>query len=242
MIRQRATPDSAILAGFESLGDNCELAAVQRLHGVEPLDLFRWSSTSVEMLVDALDHDLEGLDDPAMLSLDITPALPGRDREHVLRHRRFSNYSHTFARADKVDSKIILEREVKRLTLLRRKFLFDVGRGRRTYVFRTTGATDAQADQLLSALRRRAPTNRLLVVRQASAAAPAGQVFARNDGWLDGRLTHLAPEDDGFLADVDGWRELLHTAHTLIASHGRPYRNTASATDRDPALSTSQAA
>jgi hypothetical protein len=202
-----------MLGQFESLGDNCEFASLQKAYGVNTAAMFRWSDTSVDMLVEALGNDLAGGDDIANLEV-----LPEHDGEYLLHHRLYRSTSHTFAMVSRDDPALVLKREQRRLILLRRKFLEDVRAGRRTYVFRSLNPVSPdQAGALNEALRRKGP-NRLLWVRQAASPDRAGRVTQSRDGLLTADIAVLAPYSDGIRFSSRAWLPALRRAQALIAA------------------------
>lgn len=200
-----------MLGQFESLGDNCEFASLQKAYGVNTPAMFRWSDTSVAMLIEALGDDLAGGDDIANLEVR-----PEHDGEYLLHHRLYRSTSHTFALVDRDDPALVLKREQRRLVMLRRKFLEDLRDGRRTYVFRSVNPVSAdEAGALNEALRRKGP-NRLLWVRQASHPGAAGRVSRSRDGLLTAEIAALAPYDRGTSFSTRAWLPVLRQAQALI--------------------------
>ncbi len=200
-----------LLGQFESLGDNCEFASLQKAFGVNTAAMFRWSDTSVAMLIEALGNDLAGGDDIANLSVE-----PEHDGEYLLHHRLYRSTSHTFAMVGRDDPAQVLKREHRRLIMLRRKFLEDVRAGRRTYVFRSLRPVSPdEAGALNEALRRKGP-NRLLWVRQASDPGAAGRVTRSRDGLLTADIASLAPYEDGIRFSSRHWLPVLRRAQALI--------------------------
>jgi hypothetical protein len=144
---------------FESIGDNCEVAAFQRGVGADQLAFFRWSSTTVDTLLMALDEDLAGGVDRSALKLDVARDGEG-GAEYIVVNERYGTQAHAFAREGEIDPERLVEREHRRLTLLRRKFLEDLQVGRRIYVFRSDRPTPSAKIEALAAALRRPRTGR----------------------------------------------------------------------------------
>ena len=53
-----------IMMQFMSLGQNCEFGFAQRAFGAEPMDLLRWASTPLPVLLDLLRNRFAGIGDP----------------------------------------------------------------------------------------------------------------------------------------------------------------------------------
>ncbi|MGC1301567.1 MAG: hypothetical protein WA840_04250 [Caulobacteraceae bacterium] len=201
-----------LLSQFESLGDNCEFANFQKSAGVDQPGLFKWMDTSVPGLVATLANELAGVDDIANLELKAA-----HDGEYLLHHRLFGSASHTFARVASDDPGKVLQREHRRLIMLRRKFLEDVHAARRTYVFRSLRpVTQCEASSLLAALRRKGP-NTLLWVRPALEPIHVGRVQRMNDGLLVADIDSLATYENGMTWTSQHWLPILDKARALAA-------------------------
>jgi hypothetical protein len=204
-----------LLNRFESLGDNCEFANFQKSAGVELPGLFKWMDTSVGGLIATLDDDLAGADDLANLRLH-----EAHDGEYLLHHRLYASDSHTFARIGVEDPAKVLQREHRRLVMLKRKFREDVAAGRRTYVFRSLRpVSEGEASALLAALRRKGP-NTLLWVRQTGTPDHVARVERRGDGLLVADIDALATYENGMTWTSRHWLSILQKACALVDASG----------------------
>jgi len=215
VFQYRNAANIRLLSQFESLGDNCEFASLQKSCGVDLPGIFKWMGTSVSSLVETLDNDLAGADDIANLRLEVHPG----NAEHILYHRLYEANSHTFALVGSDEPEKILQRQHRRLILLKRKFLEDVREGRRIYVFRSLRpVSEDEAHTLHEALGRKGP-NTLLWVRPASTAGQVGLVARRADGLLVADIDALAAYETGMTVASRQWAPILRKARALAHAH-----------------------
>lgn len=206
-----ATPGE-ILDGFESLGDNCEFGIAQRLCGIEPLALLRFTATALPALIDGLLHEFEGLGDPAAIDLD----LRGDKREYILTQQRYNLTYHTFIYEDQMKPDRVRHRESQKLKLLCRRMLDDLRTGRRIYVIKQNdGLADDDVIMLHLLLNEFGP-NRLLHVAQADAAHPAGTVALMLPGLARGYIERFAPYDNAAQISLESWVELCRVARHCL--------------------------
>jgi hypothetical protein len=211
-------PPTSLLDRFESLGDVCELAGLQRANGIERAALFNWRATTIPMLVKALDSNLEGVDriDNLRLKLAATPGAPRR-REYMLFNEALGAYSHTFVREGQIEPEDLIKREHRELTMLKRKFLSDVAAARRIYVFRSRNpVTITEATSLAVALRRKSPDNILLWVSEARDVASSGAVTPISAGLMHGEIDALATYEEGMTCRTSHWPLLLSNALACV--------------------------
>jgi tetratricopeptide (TPR) repeat protein len=219
----RALPDQAgqsedarlqkIFADFESLGDTCEFAILQREFGLEPLGLLRWTAISLQNLIGGLDADFAGVGDPQQTILEVSPK-----GEYRTRDSRFGLEMHTFINANTVSREQLFPKLCKRLGFLRRKLLEDLAESRRIFLYKSqTLCQDKDALALLRALRRHGD-NRLLVVQEA------------NDQYSPHTLRTLEPRClMGYIESfrvshpfIPGWQSLCEPAHALLIAPHMP--------------------
>ncbi|HVH82471.1 MAG TPA: hypothetical protein VM782_23955, partial [Stellaceae bacterium] len=81
---------SALMMGFESLGENCEFGLVQRRCGAEPLGLFRFASAPLPKLMAGLEARFEGMADPENLMVQLSDA----GTEYMVEDQRFGFLYH----------------------------------------------------------------------------------------------------------------------------------------------------
>jgi len=110
---------------FESLGENCEFGLVQRRCGADPLGLFRFGSTPIEKLLEALEARLEGLGAPGRISIELS----ANGREYMVNDHQFGLPYHAWVLAGEMTPDQVLQREMRRLPLLIRKLIEDLSNG-----------------------------------------------------------------------------------------------------------------
>ncbi len=166
----RAASDKAMLMGLQSLGENCELALVQRFGGADPFGLFRWAATPLPNLLAALDARFEGLGTAENLAVELDTA-----SEFQVLDRRFGFKNHSFAfHSDGATRKSILMREMVRLPYLARLMIRDLEAARKLFCFHDAGQSGREKiEGLAAALGRYAP-NWLLWVRPAQGPEQVG--------------------------------------------------------------------
>lgn len=196
-----------IVGGFSSLGDNCEFGLVQRICGVEPLGLFRFSRTELAPLIAALDADFEDYGGPGDLELyaSLKDRLSCRSRLYGF------DYLVSDASADQ-DAGKLLGRETAKVGFLKRKLLEDLSEDGRVFVRKaSTEETDADARRLLQALRRHGRST-LLHVRQGHTVSAT----AVGDGLIHATLPHLAPVEAAYDIDLESWLDLCARTYRLV--------------------------
>jgi hypothetical protein len=204
-------PAGEALARFESLGDNCEFGIVQRLTGIEPFDLLRFTAIPLVSLVHGLLRDFDGLGDPQNIKFDLL----SERREYILTETRYNFAYHTFVYADEMPEERARQREAQKLALSRRRMLDGLRAARRIYVIKcNSGLADEDMISLFLLLRRFGP-NRLLFVTPPFWGRGAGSVELILPGLARGSLG-LAPYDDATKASVPYWVELCGRASALL--------------------------
>jgi hypothetical protein len=217
LARQALAKPSAhaeLLDRFESLGDNCEFASLQKRHGVDQPSFFRWRGLSISQLVTAVASELEGADRLDRLSLARGETIHDGTAEYYLVHSQYG-YSHTFAMTGAIEPEILLQREYRRMVLLRRKFLDDLRNGRRTYVFRSLASVaDQEVEALWSALRGKGARG-LLWVRLAGPGEVAGRVWRSAGGVTIAIIDQLSGVGEGMEARSPLWFPILRQAEAI---------------------------
>jgi len=210
-----ARPETAIMAAFENLGQNCDLAIAQRHYGVEmPLTLLRWAGTRHDRLLAGLRNGFKGLGDPA---LTVAKWDKGDYRlcTPYLTFHTFDNQPH-----DDDSRQQMLALGCSTLRLLRRKLLHDIAAARRIFVFQTTDSAFGPADmhRLHAAIRGIGPAA-LLCVTPRRPEQPDPGVTRLDDGLYAGTLARLVIPDGAQPRAMEGWLALC--ADTL-ALHRTP--------------------
>jgi hypothetical protein len=186
----------ALVGRFHSLGDNCEFGFVQRQFAAEPIDLFRFSGSSIAGLNEALSSRLEGFAELNNLSLEFEGHY---ERGHPQIMTIVPVYGFKFHGGDIPLHTIFEDMKVlqwKRLNLLARKLFEDLEDADRIFVHKSH-ATRAEVDQLVSILRGFGP-NRVLWVTLAEPGKPPGTVEPIYEGLMRGYIERFAtPEAIG---------------------------------------------
>lgn len=215
---ERPSPkDTATLLDcFESIGDSCEFATLQQIAGVTTPGIFKWSAVPLPRLAELIDTRLEGVDDPVNFRLRIEARGNGRD-EYMLDHAALQSPTHTFAIADETAEEHLFAREVRRHTILRRKFLEDAAVGRRIFVYRSLAPRPLEeVARVHRALCRLGP-NRLLFVRPPGDGLAAGDIALLDDGFAWAALDRLAVYEASTAIRSEMWPDLLRSAHDRLS-------------------------
>jgi tetratricopeptide (TPR) repeat protein len=200
----------SLMLAFESLGDNCELGLVQRHFGAEPLGLLRWSGLGPGELTRALKARFAGVGEP-----ENTILLVGGG-EYITRDRNYRMTMHTFIRLHEAARDEIFPKLCNRLQLLRRKLLEHLAEGHKILVYKyVEGLRDEHIAQIVAVLEEVGPT-RILFVRPADAAAPAGSCRLLAPGVALGHISRFGFAGAGWDIDFRGWLSLCEQAATLL--------------------------
>jgi hypothetical protein len=213
-----------MIAGFESLGDNCEFGLVQRHVGAEPLGLLRFAGMSVPVphrchgLAAALEAGFEGLGDPDTIEVKVMGS--GGIREYVVAETRYGLTFHTFVAEAAMSADEVRRREVRRLGFLRRKLIEDLTATAKIWVWKSNDPVPrAQVDAQVAALRRYGP-NTLLWVTPAATPDLAGTVERLGDGLLHGQVERFADYENVTGLAVASWISVCKQA--LALTRGTP--------------------
>ncbi len=207
----RATADKTILMGLQSLGENCELALVQRFGGAEPFGLFRWAATPLPNLLAALDARFEGLGTAENLAIELDTA-----SEFQVLDRRFGFKNHSFAfHTDGATRESILMREMVRLPYLARLMIRDLESARKLFCFHDAGQSGRERiERLAAALGRYAP-NWLLWVRSAQRPEQVGTAERVGERLIEGYIDQFQPLNNVQTPSVGAWMGVVRAAHGI---------------------------
>jgi len=219
---------------FESLGENCEFGLVQRRCGADPLGLFRFGSTPIEKLLEALEARLEGLGAPGRISIELS----ANGREYMVNDHQFGLPYHAWVLAGEMTPDQVLQREMRRLPLLIRKLIEDLSNGAKIFVCHgmDKGLPDADVQRLTEVARGYGP-NTVLWVGLADEAHPPGTVEWAGPDLLKGYIDRFAPGDDAHEFSLAGWVAICREAHRLWQQRKDQHRVAATAaavTDSTP--------
>jgi hypothetical protein len=178
--------DATLMASFCSLGGNCEFGAAQRAYGAEPIDLFRWASTLMPVLLDLLGQRFEGIGE------DLEVFLTGPGGEYMVRNKRYRFNWHAWVRDGETTPERLLARERARLPRLA-EFLVDaMTEGRRIFVrVPDNHVSEYGLGALVRSMRKYGPTTLFFVARADVNHLP-GTVVRVSDGLMRGYIDHFA--------------------------------------------------
>jgi hypothetical protein len=219
-IETRQKPLKELYDQFESLGDVCEFAGLQRANGVERSALFNWRATSVPLLIKAIESKLDGVDKIENLRIELSANPRRRRQEYFLHNEVFGTQSHTFVHEAQSDAETVLKREHRNLILLKRKFLEDIYTARRIYVYRTCEHLEPDDIKVLSRTLRSFGDNCLLWVSLADERRQVGAIERIAPGLVHGRIDALALPENGMEARSARWPALLRNALRCFEESG----------------------
>lgn len=208
-------PSSELLRRFESLGQNCELGLVQRRVGAEPLGLFRWSSTHVASIIQALVNNFEELGEADNIVVELPQTETGSYREYMVREKKYGLYYHTWLYEGQVDPNVLKAREITKIKFLARKFKEDLSDGEKILVYKHDPALSADSvDALVSAVRRHG-NNPILLVEITATPEKVGDVEALGGGLFRGYLDRFAPPENAYDLSFDAWIKMCRKLSIL---------------------------
>jgi len=217
-----------LMLSFESLGERCDLGAVQRRYGTEPLSLLRFAFAPFDGLILALQERFQAVGTAEDTRFE------SHEDETILTSNRYGMHFHTFvSKSDMAVS--VLDGELKvwrlntperietfrawqreRLISIKDKLIEELEKPRRIFVHSNDErTTEADAVKLLAALHAYGP-NTLLYVCPADAEHPAGTVTRLRDGLYFGYYPGLTDFIGGEQPDFDAWRQLLQRTSHLV--------------------------
>lgn len=205
-----------LMLQFQSVGDNCEFGVVQRYCGVEPSGLFRFSTSGIQELIDALNEDFASYGAPGDLEI-----IPGTGNFYWCRSRRYGFGRSSNQTVGTVDPAELLAREYDKVAHLKTRLLKELAAGQQIVVRKgDTGETRDQFLQLAAAIRRHGPA-RVMRVEVATAPETIGTAEWHAPGILFAYVRRFSPYDGGMRIDLEPWIDLCRDAHALATS-GRP--------------------
>jgi hypothetical protein len=196
-----------MLRGFDSLGENCELAIMQRHYGVElPLSLLRWSGTTYAKLLHGLEQRFDGLGDAERTNVSWVTT------DYRLETPYLNMHTTDIQPRDEAGVAEILHAGCATLRLLRRKMLGDIAAAKRIYVFKTADpdVREPEMHRLFGALRAIGPVSLLCVTLAPD--RPPGEVRRLADGLYAGTVDRFVSPDGPF----DLWLDLCAQAQKLF--------------------------
>lgn len=166
-----STDEAEFYQAFESLGANCEFGLVQRKFGAEPLGLLRWPAIDAAGLLACLRGGFKELDEISNLTL-----VPGAHDDWDVQTPHF--LLHLYAKIGTVEEGELVKTAFRRIQFMRRCMLESLEDADKIFVFKEWQfrMSDAEIEQIFTALKQYNSDNRLLAVRLHSDGCPAGSV------------------------------------------------------------------
>jgi hypothetical protein len=200
------------MASFCSFGGNCEFGAAQRAYRAEPIDLFRWASTEMSVLLDLLDHRFEGIGEN--LEAFLNPA-----GEYMVRNTRYRFQWHAWVMEGRIAPERLLARERARLSRLAEMLIDEMAESRRIFVRVPDFHVREEGLLRLVQLMRGYGSTTLLFVARADADRRPGTVVRVSDGLLRGYIDHFAdPASVMTTTPAADWLALCREARALTAA------------------------
>ncbi len=204
-----------VMMQFISLGQNCEFGFAQRAFGAEPLDLLRWASTPLHVLIDLLRNRFAGIGDPEQIRVYHPP-----NREYMIEHTGYRFIWHAFAKEGEATAEELKRRECRRLPRLAEILMDHLTEGRRICVIkRDNGLTPEHLMPLMTAIRGYGASP-VLLVHCTDDAEKIGTVRHLGGGLFLGFLERFSdPAEVPSTTDAKGW---LALCRNMIAELRKP--------------------
>jgi hypothetical protein len=200
-----------LMLNFESLGDDCEFALVQRRCGAEPfLSLLRFAGIDLASLLRAIDVGMEDFGDAANIEIYLDDkAKP----EYIVREKRYGVIFHTFRSQDQIREEQLRESESKRLAYCAQRFVGDLRKGSKIFVLkRNVPLRDEEILPLYATLASYG-RNVLLWMVPADAAHAPGSVEVVLPGLFKGFISRFAPRENINDLLLGDWLEVCANAY-----------------------------
>jgi hypothetical protein len=202
--------DKELLSGFQSLGEDCEFSFIQRRGGAEPLEMLRFTSTTLDQLIAGFRDEFSTMGDPAHTFIKVTAK-----HELWLRNRRHGFAAHVFKKLEQVDLPTFEAQQCDRLRFLRRNLFEDIADGTPIFVYKRRTAVSAdQVHVLYTQIRRFGPAKLLWVVEH-DAQHPPGSVHRLDDGFLQGFIDQFTPYGRAAYGSFAVWLTICRNARAL---------------------------
>jgi tetratricopeptide (TPR) repeat protein len=200
-----------LLAGFENLGENCELGFVQRHFGAEPLGLLRWAGMTQAETLAALRGGFADVGSAETTLLHLNPS----NREYFTTDAAFGMSMHSFIQQDDANRDRIFEKIRRRLRFLRDLLLQDLRGGDKIFVFQAArGLTEEGMVELHDALRGYGDAT-LLCVRPAAQGEQPGVVRTIREGLLAGGIDRAGYDGKRWDIAFGTWLDLCRNARRM---------------------------
>ena len=213
--RLRGLGPKDIATRIESLGFDCTAGFFQRFCGVDPLGLFRFSGTVQHALLDGIDERFAQLGD----ATQIAPVPEETDlKDWIVYERRYLLRYHTWVEVSGTTREAVVNREMKRLPFLKRKFLEDLDAGEKLFLFHQRRTMPvAEVLPVYLAIRRQSSAS-ILVLACVDRDHPSGLVKEILPGLMIGYVSgfKLTGPDDPLMNE---WLGVCSNALLLTSGH-----------------------
>ncbi len=205
---------SALLLEFESLGSDCEVGLLQRLHGGEPLGLFRWGGPVIDNLITGLQREFADLGTPGTFRLE------SRGSEYLMYDDIYKFVMHTYIPVDPSREERISQQLGRRMAYLRRLLIAQIAAANRIFVFKDVLSSGLPTIRVLHQHMRRFGPSNLLVVQAARAGTRATDVEQIDDGLFIGYVSAFgnmpANPDGSWNIPVQEWITLFRVVYSAV--------------------------
>jgi hypothetical protein len=216
------------LSQFESIGDNCEFAFVQRAHGVEDGSLFKWARIKeVEDLQETIENDFQDaflfgnivpVHDDMVMDVKTRIFFHSDLRSHVVGGVRQWKETDVCTRGS------IYKPESEKRQYLVGKFRQTASTGEKIFVYKSNATVPLhQYMRLFAGLRRYGPA-RLLVVEWTRDPTLHGSAKLLEDGIAVGYLSRFAPYGAANDFCREEWESICRQTISLLGCKSRESR------------------
>lgn len=204
----RQITDPELMSRFISIGPNCEFGVAQRHYLAEPLDLLRWGSTRIDVLLHMLQDRFRHIADPSHITITLAGG------EYMLDNSFYDFTWHTFVWEGQMTADRVMKRELARLPRQAEILLSDLADGERILVRTTDDDTDDEKLQQLAELCASLGPSQILFVSQN--ADRAGEVERISPTLMYGYIETFAdPDQVEATTNRAAWLSICRNAYAL---------------------------
>lgn len=204
--------DIALMYRFLTLGEDCEFSFIQRRAGAEPMEMLRFSSSTLIELIAAFETKFEAIGDPAFTAVSFS------NNELWGTNTRHNFNAHHLGENNQQDLVEFKKKYAKKMAFQRRIFLEDLEEGKKTLVFkRLMPIRYYSVHALYKTIRAHSACPLLWVVEQ-DRTHPPGAVEALGGGFFKGHVDKFAPAGRARCGSLDIWMNICRETQRLIDS------------------------
>jgi hypothetical protein len=183
------------------------------MKGIETISLLKWCNVSVQSLLAALEHRLEGFAEQDNM------VLGDHSGEMTFVDRVYGLSGHSFIHRGDIDETEFLTEQMKRLRYLRDKFLEDLEYEDTILVYKNKfPPTSGELSLLSKALKRIGQAKLMVVIDSSENPSIHGNVRWIQENIIVGYIDRLAPYDAAPLSSMTGWLSICRNALHMLAS------------------------